>query len=136
MKMVALSPIMKEAFSKTKPYPVATASKDGIPNVVPMTQVWLFDDETVWIVDNFMLKTISNLKENPKASIYVYTSEPKACFQIKGNVMLYTAGEKFQKMKTIMQERNPKLPARTLVEMKITEVYECWYGPEAGKKLI
>jgi len=134
--MVALNSQMKEAFSQTKPYSVATASKSGVPNVAPMTQVWLEDDETVWIVDNFMVKTIANLKENPKIAIYLYASEQKACFQVKGNVVLHTSGGKFDKMKAMMKERNPKLPARTLVEVKITEVYQCWYGADAGKKLL
>ncbi|KUG14350.1 hypothetical protein ASZ90_016016 [hydrocarbon metagenome] len=134
--MVALTPEMKEAFSSMKPYPVATASKSGVPNVVPMTQVWLEDDETVWIVDNFMVKTIANLKENPKASVYIYSSDQKSCFQLKGNVILHSSGKKFDTMKAKMKERNPNLPARTLVEMKITEVYQCWFGAAAGKKLL
>lgn len=134
--MVALTPEMKEAFSAMKPYPIATASKRGVPNVVPMTQVWLADDETVWIVDNFMEKTLANLKENPKASVYLYSSDQKACYQLKGDVTLHTSGTKFDTMKAMMKERNPKLPARTLVEMKITEVYQCWFGAEAGKKIL
>ena len=135
-KMVALNSQMKEAFSQTKPYSVATASKNGIPNVVPMTQVWLEDDETIWVVDNFMVKTIANLKENPKIAIYLYSGDQKACFQVKGNVTLYTSGKKFDKMKEMMKERNPNLPAKTLVEVKITEVFQCWYGAGAGKKLL
>ncbi len=134
--MVVLNSQMKEAFAQTKPFSVATASKSGIPNVVPMTQVWLEDDETVWVVDNFMVKTLANLKENPNIAIFLYASEQKACFQVKGTATLYTSGGKFDKMKARMKERNPNLPAKTLVEVKITEVYQCWYGAEAGKKLL
>ena len=34
--MVKLTAEMKEAFGKMKVFPVATASKDGTPNVIPL----------------------------------------------------------------------------------------------------
>ena len=37
--MVKLTADMKEAFSKMKVFPIATASKDGTPNVVPLAMV-------------------------------------------------------------------------------------------------
>jgi predicted pyridoxine 5'-phosphate oxidase superfamily flavin-nucleotide-binding protein len=46
--MVKLAEEVKTAFSKVKIFPVATASKDGIPNVVPMGFCRLVDDETIW----------------------------------------------------------------------------------------
>lgn len=55
--IVKLSEEMKTAFSKVKIFPVATASNDGIPNVVPIGFCQLVDDETIWIVDNFMVKS-------------------------------------------------------------------------------
>ena len=54
--MVKLDEKMKTAFSKVKIFPVATASKDGVPNVVPIGFCQLVDDETIWIADNFMLR--------------------------------------------------------------------------------
>lgn len=52
--MVKLTPDMKEAFGKMKVFPVATASKDGTPNVIPLGIAELVSDDTVWFVDNFM----------------------------------------------------------------------------------
>ncbi len=43
--MVKLTADMKETFSKMKVFPVATASKDGTPNVVPLAMVRIVDDE-------------------------------------------------------------------------------------------
>ena len=34
--MAKLTAEMKEAFSKMKVFPLATASRDGVPNVVPI----------------------------------------------------------------------------------------------------
>jgi predicted pyridoxine 5'-phosphate oxidase superfamily flavin-nucleotide-binding protein len=39
-------------------------------------------------------------------------------------------------MKKMVQDKKPGLPAKSLLVMKITEVYECMPGPAAGKKLL
>ena len=134
--MLFRSEKMKIAFSKVKIFPVATASKDGIPNVVPMGFCQLVDDETIWIVDNFMVKSLANLKENPNLAIYVWGPDTGGCFQIKGKAEVISIGEKFDKMKAIAHSAKPGLPAKTLIEVKITEVFQCAPGPDAGKKLL
>jgi uncharacterized protein len=57
---------MMEAFGKMKVFPVATATKDGTPNVIPFGIAELKGDDTMWFVDNFMDKTLSNLRVNPQ----------------------------------------------------------------------
>jgi uncharacterized protein len=134
--MVKLNADMKEAFSKMKIFPVATASKDGTPNVIPLGMVELHDDETIWITDNFMNKTISNLRNNPKVAIYLWGPEIKGCFQIKGVAALKNSGPEYEEMKAGVNRKRPELPARSLVIVTITEVFECKPGPTAGAKLI
>lgn len=134
--MVKLSEEIKTAFSKVKIFPVATASNEGIPNVVPIGFCQLVDDETIWIVDNFMLKSLANLKENPNVAIYVWGPDTGGCFQIKGKANIIDSGEKFEKMRSIVNTAKPGLPAKTLVEVEITEVFQCAPGPGAGKKLL
>ncbi len=134
--MVKLTEEIKTAFSKVKTFPVATASKDGIPNVVPMGFCRLMDDETIWIADNFMLKSLANLKENPHVAIYVWGPDTGGCFQIKGKADVIDSGEKFEKMKSIVHAAKPGLPAKTLIEVKISEVFQCSPGPGAGNKLL
>ena len=90
--MVKLTAELKEAISKMKVFPVATATKDGTPNVIPIAVVELVDDETLWITDNFMNKTLSNLRTNPKIALYVWGPEIKGCFQIKGVASIRTSG--------------------------------------------
>ncbi len=134
--MVKLNENMKSAFSKVKVFPVATASKNGIPNVVPMGFCELVDDETIWISDNFMVKSLANLKENPNVAIYVWGPDTGGCFQIKGKADIISSGEKFEKMRSNVHAKKPGLPAKTLIEVKIIEVFQCAPGPEAGKKLL
>jgi uncharacterized protein len=134
--MVRLTADMKEAFSKMKVFPVATATKDGAPNVVPLAMVRLVDDETIWITDNFMNKSMSNLRVNPKVAIYIWGPEIKGCFQIKGVTSIKNSGPEYDEMKADLNRKRPELPARSLVIVKITEVYECKPGPTAGAKII
>ncbi len=134
--MVALTEEMKTAFRTMKAFPVATASKDGWPNVVPIGFVELVDDETIWIADNFMKKTLANVRENPKASIYVWGPETKGCFQVKGDVEVRSEGPEFEKMQLTVRSKMAKAPAKNLLIMKIREVYECSPGPRAGEKIL
>jgi predicted pyridoxine 5'-phosphate oxidase superfamily flavin-nucleotide-binding protein len=134
--MVKLTADMKDAFSKMKVFPVATASKDGTPNVIPLGIAELIDDETIWFTDNFMNKTLSNLRVNPKIAMFVWGPEIKGCFQIKGVVSIRNSGKEYEEMKAKLNVKNPALPARSLVIMKITEVFECKPGPTAGARIL
>jgi predicted pyridoxine 5'-phosphate oxidase superfamily flavin-nucleotide-binding protein len=134
--MAKLTAEMKEAFGKMKIFPVATATKDGIPNVVPIGGVMPVSDDVLWIVDNFMNKSLENLKANPKIALYIWGPEIKGCFQVKGHATIKTSGREFDEMKAMINKKNPMLPARSLIIMKITEVFECQPGPNAGKKLL
>jgi uncharacterized protein len=134
--MTKLTAEMKEAFAKMKIFPVATAAQDGTPNVVPIGVVELVSDDTIWITDNFMNKSLENLKANPKIALYIWGPEIKGCFQVKGHATVKTSGKDFEEMKAKLNKKNPALPARSLVIVKITDVFECKPGATAGAKLI
>lgn len=134
--MVKLTEEMKEAFSKVRIFPFATASSDGIPNVIPIGMCQLVDDETIWIVDNYFLKTRENLDANPKASLFVWSPEVGACFQFKGNVEIKTEGEDYEKAYSMAKSKGEKYPAKALIVLNITAVYECKSGNDAGKQIL
>lgn len=134
--MVALNDEIKAAMTTIKAFPVATSSKDGVPNVVPIGFVELVDDETIWIADNFMNKTLANVRENPKVSLFVYGPETKGCYQIKGDVELKTSGPDFEKMQETVRSKMAKAPAKGLLVVTITDVYTCLPGPNAGEKIL
>ena len=67
--MVKLTDDMISVLSETKIFMVATASKSGVPNVVPIGMLSMQDDkETFWMIDNYLNKTIRNIMENPQVS--------------------------------------------------------------------
>ncbi len=135
-EMVALTGEMKDLFAKIKLFPVATASKKGVPHVTPIAFVSLVRDDTIWLADNFMNKTLSNVRENPYIALYLYDSDSRKCCQIHGRVVVKTSGEDYEKMKKMVLEKKPGLPAKSLLVVTITEVYDCMPTPGAGKKVL
>ncbi len=133
--MVKMPPDVRETLEKQKPVPIATASKNGMPNVVFVGLLKIIDDENLMLVDNFFQKTAQNLMENPKISILCYNGETKKSFQIKGSTTMCKEGENYDQMKKWVQGVNPKLPAKGCLMVKIEEIYNAMWGPEAGKKI-
>jgi predicted pyridoxine 5'-phosphate oxidase superfamily flavin-nucleotide-binding protein len=134
--MVALTTEMTEIFRGAKYYPLATASRDCDPNVVPVGSVFLIDPETIWIGNQFMNQTIKNLQENPKACLYAWGPDTKGCLKLKGKVIVHTNGPDYDKMKEMVKARKAELVCKALLEFKITAVYSCKSGPGAGDKLL
>jgi len=134
--LVKLTNEIKEAFSTVQLFPIATASKAGEPNVTPHGMVLLIDDETIWIGDIFMRTTINNLKENPKVSIYLHGPKTKGCYQIKGDVTVKSSGPEFDKLNEMVKSKMPSAHAKHLLVVKITGVYQCTPGPNAGDKIL
>jgi predicted pyridoxine 5'-phosphate oxidase superfamily flavin-nucleotide-binding protein len=134
--MVALNAEIKETFGKVKLFPVATSSKAGVPNVAPIAFVKLIDDDTIWMADNYMNKTLANLKENPQAAFYIWDADNRKCFQVRGSTEIKTSGPDYDMMKKMVIEKKPDAPAKSLVIMKVTEAFSCLPGPGAGKKVV
>ncbi len=132
--MVKLTDEIKESLSGTKTVFLATSSKDGTPNVVPIGAFRILDDETLLISDQFFNKTLQNMKDNPKAAIS-YWGE-KGGFQIKGSVTIHTDDEVFIKDVAWMKEVRPNLTPKSAIIMKISAVYSIKPGADAGKKIL
>jgi len=133
--MAKLTDDMKAVFGKNKIFPVATASRMGVPNVAPIAFVQIVSDDTIWLGDNYMVKTLANVKENPRMAIEFWDPETKRCFQVKGTVEVKIAGDDYEKVKKMIKAKNEKYPAKSLLILKITEVFECTPGASAGKKI-
>jgi predicted pyridoxine 5'-phosphate oxidase superfamily flavin-nucleotide-binding protein len=113
---------------------IATASKDGIPNVAAMRAVKVLDAEKgiVLIADNFMNKTLKNILENPKVALTTANCRDMP-YQYKGTVEYYTEGEYLKMAEDVDKALKPDLKPKGAVVIKITEIYNLKSGPDAGK---
>ena len=68
--------------------------------------MFMGDDGKIWLVDNYLNKTLANLKENPKAAFYIFpkidikkmnihSDEKMALDLLKQQKILVTAGTGF-----------------------------------------
>ncbi len=133
--MVEMTDKMREEISKQGVFALATSSASGVPNVVPVGMLFVEDNSTICVVDNYMCKTLANVKENPWAALYVWNPELKTPWQIKGKVSVETSGADYEKARAMAKSKRETFPAKSLIKISITEIYSVAPGPEAGKKI-
>ena len=119
--------------ARTKVVPVATASKDGVPNVVPMTFVKALDDTAVLVADNFMDKGAKNLAENPRIAICVWDLETKRAYQIKGEAEVRRSGQAYDDTIAWVHETKPDTDPKAAVVLRVSNVYVCHSGADRGR---
>lgn len=131
---------------------LATAGKNGIPNVVPMSMVKVIDRDKILIADCTLLKTYNNMKENPKASLTtvvyrrwkpVRNGEMKVepgdllkwekgggnGWQFKGDIEILTEGKWFNLISKEVKKRFGEIiPIKSAIILTVTEIYSVLDG--------
>ncbi len=133
--MVLINEEIRGVFEKVKVFSVATASRDGTPNVAPIAFVQIAGNDEVWLGDNYMKKTLANVLENPKMAIYAWDPDARKCYQVKGEVEVRTEGTQYEEMKARVKAKNEAYPAKSLLILRVKEVYSCTPGPGAGDRV-
>ena len=95
--MAKLSEEAKKIISEVYPGIIATASKDGKPNVAPKGSFRVLDDEHVVFNDITSPRTITNLKENPWLSAIVLDPATRKGCRIWGKAEIMESGDLFDK---------------------------------------
>ena len=135
--MAKMTERMKSLFEKVSAVTLATATEDGYPNAVPVGAKKILDDETILISDQFLNKTLANLKANPRVAVTFW--EGHEGYQLKGSVTIETSGKRFEDTAAWIEELGNKvgfpLKSKGAVIFRIEEIYGVSPGPGAGKKL-
>ena len=115
---------------------VATATREGVPNVTPKGTVRVLDDQHVVFADLFSLKTRQNLDQNPNVAVTVIDPSTHRGYQIKGKAELLSSGPLYEKMAAELKQASAALPApRYVVKISVESVYDQSVGPDAGKQI-
>lgn len=135
--MAKLTKEMQEMFNRVGTKQLATAGKNGVPNVVPINFMKILDDETILASAVFMTKTFNNIKENPVCAVSIW--EGFAGYQFKGSATIVTEGAIFNETQSWTQEEGRKLglplQSKAAILMKISDIFSVAPGEDAGKKL-
>jgi len=132
--MAKLTEEMREVVDAAKVAVLATATKDGKPNAVPIAFVKVLSDSEILLVDNFMLKTRQNIEANPVAAVSVWAKD-KGGYQFKGEAIVETSGKNFEEGANWVKSVAPGLNPKAVVIVKMDEIYVTTGGPDAGKRV-
>lgn len=135
--MAQMTERMQELFKKVPAVVLSTATADGTPNAVPVGAKKILDDQTILISDQFLNKTLANMKSNPQAAVTFW--EGHEGYQLKGTITIETSGQRFEETARWIDDLSAKagfpLKSKGAVIMKIEEIFAVAPGPGAGKKL-
>ena len=94
--MIQLTQQMRDlidpALAKGTPCLVATASKDGVPNVGYKGSVMVFDDESLAYWERTRAGTLQNVEENPNIMILFRDPATGAAWRFLGKATVYKDG--------------------------------------------
>jgi predicted pyridoxine 5'-phosphate oxidase superfamily flavin-nucleotide-binding protein len=125
-----------QEFIKGKQGWVATASRDGTPNVSIKGSLRILDDEHLVFADIFSLKTRKNLQENPKVAIMVYDADSRRGYAFKGKAEQVESGPLFEQTVESIRRVMPQLPApKYVVNVTLESIWDQSAGPGGGKQL-
>ncbi|MBC7079428.1 MAG: pyridoxamine 5'-phosphate oxidase family protein [Methanothrix sp.] len=82
---------------------LATSTRDGKPNVVPIGSAYAISDNEILIHDMMFVKTRANLEANPQVAISFTDTRRWESYQLKGTAKIFTEGEMFEKVLEIMK---------------------------------
>jgi predicted pyridoxine 5'-phosphate oxidase superfamily flavin-nucleotide-binding protein len=137
--MASLNQRMKEIFTKQGIFVLGTADSNGVPNVVPVGAIRILNDETILISDQYFLKTLNNLRENPKVAISFWEMDKGEGYQIKGDAAIQTEGRIFEEtvewVRKYGEEIGHPLQSKGAIVIKITAIYSVTPDSNAGQRI-
>lgn len=117
--MARLTEEAKKVIKEFHPALIATAGKNGRPNVSAKGSFRVLDDEHVVFADISSPRTIANLEENPQLAAIVFDPATRKGCRIWGRAEVLDGGELFNSVSAEFAARNIKV--RHLVKVKVEE---------------
>ena len=126
---------MKSVIDKVRAPSVATAGRDGKPNVVPIGYTKVISDTEIMLVDNFMNKTRANIESNPLVAISAWDPEGPVGYQFKGKARIETGGKLFEECRQWVHSKRPQVEPKAAIIVEVDEIYTIGPGDNAGKRI-
>ncbi len=118
--MAKLTKEAKKIIAELGPALIATASKEGKPNVSAKGSFRVLDDEHVVFADITSPRTIANLRENPQLSAIVFDPTTRKGCRIWGKAEIVDSGALFDSMSAEFAAK--KMKVKHLVKVTVEEV--------------
>lgn len=115
---------------------IATASKDGMPNIAIKGSLRLLDDEHLMFADLFNMKTQRNLAENSQVAVMVFEELTRQGYMFKGHAETITEGALYDQVVEMIKQLQRPLPKPfAAVRIGIEAIFNQSLGPDVGKQI-
>ena len=118
--MAKLTKEARKIIAEFGPALIATASKEGKPNVSAKGSFRVLDDEHVVFADITSPRTIANLRENPQLSAIVFDPTTRKGCRIWGRAEIVDNGPLFDSMSKEYAAK--KMKVNHLIKVTVEEV--------------
>ena len=118
--MAKLTEEAKKIIGERRPALIATASKEGKPNVSVKGSFRVLDDGHVVFADIASPRTMANLRENPQLAAIVFDPASRKGCRIWGRVEIVDSGDLFDSMSAEFAAM--KMEVKHLVKVAVEEV--------------
>jgi len=101
----------------------ATADKNGNPHCIVVAFVKVISKNQILVTDNYMVKTIKNIKTNPEVALITWNKEWKEkCigYELRGIAEYFTKGKWHEMIKQIPE--NEKEPCKGAILITINKI--------------
>lgn len=102
---------IQEAINNQEIHILSTATKEGIPNIIYLIFLKVYNNNQILIANNKFFKTEKNLIENPKISFVVLDKKSGKAYQIKGTVEIHTDDKIYADTVEWVKAKKPKMEA-------------------------
>ena len=117
--MAKLSEEAKKIIAEFGPALIATASKQGKPNVSPKGSFQVLDDEHVVFANIASPRTMANLRENPQLTAIIFDRSTRKGCRIWGKAELLNSGDLFDSLSAEYVKRDMKV--KHVVQVTVEE---------------
>ncbi len=107
--MAKLTEEAKKIIGEFGPALIATANKNGKPNVSPKGSFRVLDDEHVIFANIASTRTMANLKENPQLTAIIFDRSTRKGCRIWGRAEVLDSGDLFDSLSTEFAPRGTKV---------------------------
>ena len=103
---------------------LSTSTKEGVPNIIYLKFLKVYNDDQILIANNLFSKTEKNLIENPRISFVVLDKENKKAYQIKGTAEIHKNDKIYEDTVEWVKTKSPNMGApKSGVILNVEEIY-------------
>ena len=117
--MAKLTGEARKIIAEFGPALVATASKDGKPNVSAKGSFRVLDDEHIIFANIASPRTIANLKENPQLTAMILDRSTRKGCRIWGSAEILDSGDLFESLSAEFAPQ--KMKVRHVIKVAVVE---------------